>query len=1530
MSEQETVSNIIGPVRQLPPGEQLAGAQGVYTVEKYLGLGLTAQVYRARRESDGALAALKVLRADASPVSTEHFWHEAQILSELRAAGVTATPAVLDQQRQGDIRFLAIEYLDRAVFKPLDELLETEPLPEAQALEIARQALVVLDRLHTQVGRTYTDMQLKNFWWDADSEPPTLKILDWNHVSTQQKDIQPDELLSFGIVMPDNPTDNQREVAFAALAQRDLGRFGAYFYRILTGKGADERGEPGGLTGGLLARRAGATWEMLSVAVRQVVLRALHPDPTKRYQTAKEFLAAVAEVQTLWKVDNINQIAVRQAYQDAEKAMPDESGEAKRLQLTQTWRDLDMLERCHISVPARYRERLLPLLTPGFTGVWSSGKLYYETRQYLSALTKWEPEAEAQQRAVLWRWVRLAQTSAAHPDRFLAAQGDLEALIETLSGVSVDFAAAQQQWTQIAAQHPWAPEAPIGVLGQEVLVAQLIQDGRDAEATDEWAKAVDAYSHANAVLKTIAYGDLLREEWGWQGLAEWIKEAAAKRDALHLDTAQTEELRAAFAENAAKGLGLLKVRLSVLPENMPLLGFSLAYARELSATAGTVSAPEDEFVVGAEAPPEAETGLEVGSPALPEHMRSVVSASALALLETALNILDTALLWGNVPALRDDVLAERERIYTTLRRQRIAEVFEPLAARLRTAVENRDGEQIQAVTARIAADPLLRESTDYQALVEAVQTAYQYDIAAGWLADASRLLEALRDLDPKNDAARREVWRTEVEALKTCLVELREKKEAAKRQLEEEQAKNEQILRAKEAEVKKALADMQDRITQAKGATEKLLTFQQWARELNAEWQKSEQQAGPDYADLIKQADAALETARSEYEAVMHETAFKGWESYVARRKADWQKREEERRRRQETFQQQERTLEEVAQALKKAREDLGQLTPDSLSEAGTQLTDAKAGLGFDPLSELQPRHAELTMHHTKLVEVKQYAETNLLPAVAELREKMAILKDHLDKEAESAQVEAAVRDVLHAVPTAQRRAWEVYWLENSSSKVTLSYPALDKIAREAVQFENALFPTSAIEQELLDLLNMALIALKTEIEQKLNEQQESLAAMPDKVAGAISLLPPTPAPIDTRRETGSIISWLEARLPSDLPKRVGELSEKLDAVQPDKMEEIMKRESRKSRWWGIGVAVLLALLLFLGMGMLGVGLGWQWPFGTTPTPEATTTITEPQTSTVTPTVSTTPTSTPEVKETATIAVTSQAEDTSPTEIPTPTPTPTPTLTSDISISWTHGVTLYDMPPLTLTAQAGWTLTLTASLSNTKPIILQSIDLTETQESWSVDIVVTDTNNGRSVPVTGTWALSDTTVAIWQPATPVLRYAGDYRVAFRITNDEGVSTDIHEQSLQIDQRYDAMIATVQVIDPGVPGMIGVHTITNTGNVEDVIWLSIMPLKPSEIISIEVVYTSTEEIPQKTIFPSTTLDNWPTPITVTYQNEPYTLVHSYTLPLPLLPPGIGMQLRTFVHPIPNKLSDSLYILICNDGKATPIVYYEGFK
>jgi serine/threonine protein kinase len=255
-------------------GTPVKGHERTYIIERELGSGATSQVYLATIQSQSQeqadRVALKVLRPDVGPEIRKSFFLEADILRELYAAEEQfynrhAIPRLYETWRDSDPCFLAQELVRS---RSLETWLGQPPyyLKELVALQITAQVARVLHLLHTKLRRSYTDFQLKNIYFDESTGQ--VQIIDWNHVSAP------------GQGTPD----------------ADLILLGVYLYQMLTGKLASERGE----SEHALERRAGEHWQALSLGCRQIVVKALHPNPQQRFPSAAAMRDELVWLNTQW------------------------------------------------------------------------------------------------------------------------------------------------------------------------------------------------------------------------------------------------------------------------------------------------------------------------------------------------------------------------------------------------------------------------------------------------------------------------------------------------------------------------------------------------------------------------------------------------------------------------------------------------------------------------------------------------------------------------------------------------------------------------------------------------------------------------------------------------------------------------------------------------------------------------------------------------------------------------------------------------------------------------------------------------------------------------------------------------------------------------------------------------------------------------------------------------------------------------------------------------------------------------------
>ena len=1501
--------------RTILPANTLAA--GTYMIEQFLGLGLTAQVYRARQITTGRIVALKVLRHDASFVSREHFWHEAQVLNEIRQAGITAVPEVYAQQKTGDIQFLALEFVDRAVYQPLDEQLE--PLPEQEALELARQALIVLQALHDQVGRTYTDMQLKDFYWDAAAHH--LKILDWNHVSTQRDYIQPDELHGFGVE------------TFEALAQRDLARFGAYFYRTLTGKGAIELGE----TARALERRAGPQWARVSIAARQIVRRALHPDPAQRYPTAATFLEEVTNLQLRWR-ETPNEDAERHAIDDlleqAKEATIAQPEARKKLDAVDA--RLDLLERRSVDLPG-YRRRL-ERLTQGVSATWGSGLLYYQAAQYAEAARIWGPEAAAQGRSDLWRWVMLARSGALDPAAFASAREALELVVKDLD--KDDLTSAAQRWDALKAAQPWVAgvAVPAHWLGVELTAAQQGQIGRAAELAGEaqpspesWDAAATAYEQAETDLKTLPYAALLREEKGWETLAEQAKVLRLKSATYRASDTQTEALRQALDTDFAAGLGQVQAVLLAAPGATNVLALCEEYARkrQTSNPARALAMLDTALLYGQVTDPTRTSlqslrkelqadlkffhqidaalaardwaALAYIAQTLPPEARSVpryaellkdVTKEYQARLSdsdlTAAQQLDEALI------LLDKSLPDRQPALQGLRQQQVRAELDKIAPQIEAAAQAGDWETLRQKAAALPAE--MRGEPRYTGLLERLTGIYQQHLATpAILGPAQQALEALTLLDPANAAARLQEFakieaqrQTESQAAEQRVKELQAKKSA----LRDEIAKGERERVEKEQASKAAEEEKERQRKVAEEFDKKINDFRAWTNTHRSHWDDLKNKNGAAaYPGILKEVENDLWSLATPYKDLSGEKIYQDWQTYldgqkkesneqIAAAKERQAQRDEAERQLAEAMRQSQARLNEAERQLVEAVRQADLLTAVSLTAAQAAHRLAVEQLNYKPPEQDQKRYTKVQAHATTLGELIQaMADKGFIPAAQITQGLAAEFEELLKQSPKPKEVVLKIRELGKPWDEVQSRFGPALWPQAKAS-----FPALAELDRRLKDW-GKLYPLSPSGQSHEGVADSSAFEA---LQKALITAQTAITSHVDTKTGALQKALTT---------TQTTVDKIDAKS-NPLPSHSG---------NGTSSKETQRGVSSRAALTLSGVAVVLGVALLVPILMLILQVGHLQESITTLVAQITPTSTStPATETATP-----PTVTVTVTSTVTITPSPTA---TPTDTPTPTSTPTPLPPfTGVTVSWTQGITLSNMPSLTLTADSGWTLV----LSDTA---LKAVD-----PSNRVDLIVTDKNN-NPVPVTGTWAISGTT-ALWQPITSTLLAAGEYQVGLQFQDATG-SRLTEAFPLQINP-YTATIQRVNQFNPGGLGWVDIYTITNTGYMTNDIWLSFVNV--SNVVSVELTITAKSGISQTTLSLKPAKVKSAEVITVTYNKKPYPLEAGFTIVLPPLNPSETLEVSVFAHFEKNQPGRSLLVLTSNAGQAqSPFVYVEDFK
>lgn len=251
-------------------GVDLIGQRGRYKLEKFLGEGLTANVFMATATwqdlAESEQVAVKVMRPGLGVQEASRYHAEATHLSELQGARAAAAPMFYERFETGlpeAPEALVLELMrGRQV---VDLLLADGPLGEQEGLSLGVQLAELLQALHQQIGRTYTDFKFENLWWREGQ----LKVTDWNVLGER----------------------GQLE-----RASTDLLRSSRYLYAVLTGGDAREQG-------GIVVTpfMQHPRWANLSIACQNTLRTGLHRYPDQRYQSAQEMVEALKRVQGYWQ-----------------------------------------------------------------------------------------------------------------------------------------------------------------------------------------------------------------------------------------------------------------------------------------------------------------------------------------------------------------------------------------------------------------------------------------------------------------------------------------------------------------------------------------------------------------------------------------------------------------------------------------------------------------------------------------------------------------------------------------------------------------------------------------------------------------------------------------------------------------------------------------------------------------------------------------------------------------------------------------------------------------------------------------------------------------------------------------------------------------------------------------------------------------------------------------------------------------------------------------------------------------------------
>lgn len=259
----------------LPDPAKLAQFFPQLDILELIGQGGMGAVYKARQPALDRLVALKILprQASSEPGFAERFTREARALARLNHPHIVA---VYEFGQAHGLHFLVLEHVEGQNLRQVER---TARLTPSQALELIPQICDALQFAHDQ-GVIHRDIKPENVLVDHQGR---VKITDFGLAKILGREAQDRHLTAAGDVMgtPHYMAPEQVERPQAVDHRADIYSLGVVFYELLTGELPLGRFAPP-------SRKA-----QVDARLDEVVLRALEPDPQRRYQSASQFKADV-------------------------------------------------------------------------------------------------------------------------------------------------------------------------------------------------------------------------------------------------------------------------------------------------------------------------------------------------------------------------------------------------------------------------------------------------------------------------------------------------------------------------------------------------------------------------------------------------------------------------------------------------------------------------------------------------------------------------------------------------------------------------------------------------------------------------------------------------------------------------------------------------------------------------------------------------------------------------------------------------------------------------------------------------------------------------------------------------------------------------------------------------------------------------------------------------------------------------------------------------------------------------------------
>lgn len=266
---------------------------GHYRIQEKIGAGGMGEVYRAVDEHLDRDVALKVLPAGtlADEAARKQFRKEALALARLNHHNIET---IYEFDSDHGVDFLVMELI---LGMPLTEIIRSGPIAEQEILRLGTQFAGGLAAAHRR-GVIHRDLKPGNLMVTPDGN---LKILDFGLAKLRNPDLDPDLTRSItadtGPVSGTLPYMSPEQLRGLPVdARSDIYAAGAVLYEMATASRPFPQSQTAELMGAILYHTPATPHSLnpkVSGGLDGLICKALHKEPSQRFQTASELGAAL-------------------------------------------------------------------------------------------------------------------------------------------------------------------------------------------------------------------------------------------------------------------------------------------------------------------------------------------------------------------------------------------------------------------------------------------------------------------------------------------------------------------------------------------------------------------------------------------------------------------------------------------------------------------------------------------------------------------------------------------------------------------------------------------------------------------------------------------------------------------------------------------------------------------------------------------------------------------------------------------------------------------------------------------------------------------------------------------------------------------------------------------------------------------------------------------------------------------------------------------------------------------------------------